>query len=112
MRRAITFVVVGDSYKLVSGPEVPVAEQLAKLKEARCKTEMEGVDRVEVWTSNGSVKVAKFKKRPAAATSSSEQSTASEETGDPNPSASSAPDPAEPKPEKPIRKKSENETSK
>lgn len=58
MRRAITFARTGENFRIIHGPEVPLARQIEDFK--RSTSQEISADEVEVWTSNGRIKRKKF----------------------------------------------------
>ena len=61
MRRAVTFAITGATSELVSGPEVPLPDQLHAFKSAIRAGSFGKAEALEVWISCGTIKRTKFK---------------------------------------------------
>jgi hypothetical protein len=58
MRRAVTFAIKGENFRLVHGPEVPLRDQVADFKRAILAPS--DSDSLEIWTSDARLKRKKF----------------------------------------------------
>ena len=64
MRRAVTFAIKGENFRLVHGPEVPLRDQVADFKRAILAPS--DSDSLEIWTSDARLKRKKFNTTPVA----------------------------------------------
>ena len=59
MRRAVTFAVTGENFRLVHGPEVPLRDQVADFKRS-VENPPSGVESLEIWENSSLRKRKKF----------------------------------------------------